>query len=424
MTFPTNIDNFTHKTDNTDDVMAVDINELQDSLEAVETKIGKGSSTPIANKVLLGTETGTSSWGDANSAVTNASETSAGKVELATTAETTTGTDNTRAVTPKGLHDMTSLAGAAWFKDEDNMASNSATAVASQQSIKAYVDNSTSDIATTIHAATSKTTPVDADEVGLVDTEASNVLKKLTWSNIKATLKTYFDTLYPANNGWQAVSDSWTYASATTFSVSGDQTAKFTRGTKIKLTNSTTKYFYVVSSSYSSPNTTVTVSGESDLVNSAITNPFFSNADCPEGFKRGQDWYNFLAKNSAMYTKTTTSAELVRFDSEIFDTNGNYDNSSGNYKYVAPITGLYNFNVTIGTDNLSTYTIFVIAIYKNGANAAELYRSHKDFDYKTKTCCALLRLSKGDYIQVYVELNGSNKNISASTYFSGGFIGV
>lgn len=69
-----------------------------------------------------------------------ASDTAAGIVELATTAETTTGTDTTRAVTPDGLHDMTSLAGAAWFLDEDAMTSNSATQVASQQSIKAYVD--------------------------------------------------------------------------------------------------------------------------------------------------------------------------------------------------------------------------------------------------------------------------------------------
>lgn len=44
-------------------------------------------------------------------------------------------------------------------------------------------------------AATGKTTPVDADLVPLVDSEASNVLKKLTWANLKATLKTYFDSV-------------------------------------------------------------------------------------------------------------------------------------------------------------------------------------------------------------------------------------
>src|SRR5574343_187749 len=46
------------------------------------------------------------------------------------------------------------------------------------------------------HAATSKATPVDADELPIVDSAASNVLKKLTWSNLKATLKAYLDTLY------------------------------------------------------------------------------------------------------------------------------------------------------------------------------------------------------------------------------------
>jgi hypothetical protein len=54
------------------------------------------------------------------------------------------------------------------------------------------------DVAVDTAASASKTTPVDADLIPLVDSEASNVLKKLTWSNLKATLKTYFDTLYQA----------------------------------------------------------------------------------------------------------------------------------------------------------------------------------------------------------------------------------
>lgn len=47
-----------------------------------------------------------------------------------------------------------------------------------------------------INSATSKATPVDADFVGLMDSAAANILKKVSWLNIKATLKTYFDTLY------------------------------------------------------------------------------------------------------------------------------------------------------------------------------------------------------------------------------------
>lgn len=37
-----------------------------------------------------------------------------------------------------------------------------------------------------IHGATGKTTPVDADTFALIDSAASNVLKKLTWANLKA----------------------------------------------------------------------------------------------------------------------------------------------------------------------------------------------------------------------------------------------
>lgn len=51
------------------------------------------------------------------------------------------------------------------------------------------------------HAASSKATPVDADEIPIVDSAASNVLKKLTWANLKATLLTWLQggLLFPIN---------------------------------------------------------------------------------------------------------------------------------------------------------------------------------------------------------------------------------
>lgn len=68
------------------------------------------------------------------------------------------------------------------------------------RALSAAPAETTTTIGTLINGATDKATPVDADYVGLMDSTASNILKKLSWANIKATLKTYFDTIYTRPN--------------------------------------------------------------------------------------------------------------------------------------------------------------------------------------------------------------------------------
>jgi hypothetical protein len=60
-------------------------------------------------------------------------------------------------------------------------------------------DETTTTLGSKINAATAKTTPIDNDLFGLVDSAASNVLKKLSFANLKATLKTYFDGIYSSS---------------------------------------------------------------------------------------------------------------------------------------------------------------------------------------------------------------------------------
>lgn len=60
------------------------------------------------------------------------------------------------------------------------------------------VTNKTID-STNLSGLTAKTTPVDADSAVIVDSAASNAFKRTTFTNIKAFLKTYFDTLYASN---------------------------------------------------------------------------------------------------------------------------------------------------------------------------------------------------------------------------------
>lgn len=71
-----------------------------------------------------------------------------------------------------------------------------------------------------IAGATAKTTPVDADYLGLMDSAASNVMKKVSWAAVKATLKTYFDTLYAATGS--GGSETWVIKTGNYTAVTGD----------------------------------------------------------------------------------------------------------------------------------------------------------------------------------------------------------
>ena len=65
-----------------------------------------------------------------------------------------------------------------------------------------------------LNTQTDKITPIDADLIPLSDSTSSFGLKKLSWANIKATLKTYFDTLYMALTGDQTIDGVKTFSSS------------------------------------------------------------------------------------------------------------------------------------------------------------------------------------------------------------------
>lgn len=75
------------------------------------------------------------------------------------------------------------------------------------------------DLGTILYAKTAKTTPVDADTLTITDSAASNVLKKVTWANIKTTLGSTFAALAGSvSQAFSAASIELGHASDTTLS--------------------------------------------------------------------------------------------------------------------------------------------------------------------------------------------------------------
>lgn len=183
--------------------------------------------------------------------------------------------------------------------DDDSMASASSTTLATDESIKAYID---------AQIAAVPAIPTD---------------------------------------GYTASTDTWTYASSSTFTIAGvDRTSVYVPGTKLKFTQTGVKYGVVLSSSFST-NTTVTIAVNTDytIANAAITSPYYSYAETPQGYP------GFF----------------------------NYTPTHGGFS-AAPASGIYKFAVkgktcivivrdtAAGTSNATSFTISTPVTSKNTTN--------------------------------------------------------
>jgi len=104
-------------------------------------------------------------------------------------------------------------------------------------------------IATLINGVAAKTSMVDADKIAIIDTEASNGLKTLSWQYVKSILKTYFDTVYGV--GDMVLSAAQSISGAKTFDSSA-----------LKMKGSSTGVTTVASANTGASNYTLTMPAE------------------------------------------------------------------------------------------------------------------------------------------------------------------
>lgn len=165
--------------------------------------------------------------------------------------------------------------------DDDTMATASATKLATSKSTKAYVDNQ--------------------------------------------------DLLLTPLNGWIPVSETWTRTGNHTFTVAGDLTAKYRKGAKVRYKDGGAyEYGTVISSSYSSPNTTVTLATNTDYTMAAttITDTYISYIENPEGFPKT---FSFTPTTTCAGTNPSYSSVIGKFaiSGGIVNISVRFENASG-----------------------------------------------------------------------------------------------
>ena len=126
--------------------------------------------------------------------------------------------------------------------------------------------------------------------------------------------------------------------------------------------------------------------------------------------------------SSATWTK-------VEIDTEEFDTNSNYDNTT-NYRFTPTVAGYYQINFRVRNDSTSARNGDFSAIYKNGslysyANTA-LFSTASDVGINGSDL--IYFNGSTDYIEIYTFLAGASGNVdggnTANTFLSGYLVSV
>jgi len=132
-------------------------------------------------------------------------------------------------------------------------------------------------------------------------------------TTIRACLASAWDDLIPAA-GWNGAGETWTWTATDgptfTFTVPSDVTTKYTPGQRLKLTQTTVKYFIITAvSTFSGGVTTITAYGGTDYIVSsgspAISANFYSSVKAPFGFPLDPVKWTVTTVDTADQTQAT-----------------------------------------------------------------------------------------------------------------------
>lgn len=167
-------------------------------------------------------------------------------------------------------------------------------------------------------------------------------------TNTGAFNQTGATTLNGSWDGWVGANESWAFASSTTITVPTDATTKYDVGDFIKITQSATVKYFVITTVAA---TLLTVTGMNSaspetVANSVISNPAYSKARSPHGLPGGINgvwqtftptWANLTIGNATVTARYTQTGKTVSgFIKVVF---GSTSAMGTGPTFTAPVTG-------------------------------------------------------------------------------------
>ena len=136
----------------------------------------------------------------------------------------------------------------------------------------------------------------------------------------------------------------------------------------------------------------------------------------------------FEAYISSDQTISDDSTAKLQFDTEVFDSDGTYDNST-NYRFTPAVAGKYYIYGAAKTlcSSASQLRETYLYIYKNGSSYKNsIFRfANNDAQRATPTISAIMDLNTTDYIELYLYVNNaSSGTLSASGSDKGSYFGA
>ena len=140
----------------------------------------------------------------------------------------------------------------------------------------------------------------------------------------------------------------------------------------------------------------------------------------------GTNTPNFYAYKSSDQSLTSGTTTKISFQTESYDTDSSYDNST-DYRFTVPSgkNGKYLFNATVGLNSPTEQASYMnINLYKNGSSIAknELANSLNDLANTHIGLTFIDNASVSDYYEIYATLGGAGGSYVAkatTSYFQG-----